>query len=258
MIYDCFRFFNEDELVELRMEILKDKVDRFVVNEWAYGHNGHPIPQRFLKLLEGRLSRFAHKIDYTYTTDPSPESDAFERDAWHRERSLDPIRNCDDDDIVLMSDLDEIPLINDESIAICREHGLVHFKHEMFMYFLNLHKESGWYGTRMMTGKFVKPVHTRQIRDSMKDVGVSYSGGWHWSFMGGHQKVVEKIETFAHQEFNNALVKSYLKKNVLESRDIFFRYGNNKFEIWDLDSRFPPELLKNKEYYEKLIKKVNT
>jgi beta-1,4-mannosyl-glycoprotein beta-1,4-N-acetylglucosaminyltransferase len=237
------------------MEILDKKVDKFVVTEWAYGHNGLPIPQRFPALLEKSLSKFSHKVIYNYLTELPELNDAFERDAWHREKSLDPIRYCDDDDIVLMSDLDEIPNLTEESIELCRKHDLVHFRHEMFMYFLNLHKESSWYGTRMMTGKFIKPTHSRQIRDHMKDVGVSYEGGWHWSFIGGYQKVVEKIETFAHQEFNNALIKSYLKKNIGEDRDIFFRYGDQKFHLWNLDSRFPTELLENQDRYGHLVKK---
>jgi len=254
MIYDCFRFFNEEEVVEIRMEILDKMVDKFVVTECSVGHNGLPIPQRFPSLLNGKLSKFAHKVIYNYVTNSPTELDSFERDAWQRERSLDPIRDCDDDDIILMSDLDEIPLLNDESIELCRRNELVHFRHEMFMYFLNLHKESGWYGTRMMTGKFVKPVHSRQIRDHMRDKGVSYFGGWHWCFMSDHQKMIEKIEAYGHQEFNNALIKSYLKKNVSENRDIFFRYGDQKFEVWSMDERFPKFIRDNLERYSRFIK----
>jgi beta-1,4-mannosyl-glycoprotein beta-1,4-N-acetylglucosaminyltransferase len=254
MIYDCFRYFNEEEVVEIRMEILDKWVDKFVVTECSVAHNGLPIPQRFPDLLKGKLSKFAHKVIYNYVTNSPTGLDPFERDAWQRERSLDLIRNCNDDDIVLMSDLDEIPDLSEESFDLCRQHGLVHFRHEMFMYFLNLHKESGWYGTRMMTGKFVKPNHSRQIRDHMRDQGVSYFGGWHWTFIGGHQRMTEKIESYCHQEFNNALIKSYLKKNVQEERDIFFRYGDQKFQLWEFDERFPDFVRNNRDRFNSLIK----
>jgi len=269
MIYDCFRFFNEEELVELRMNILDKYVDKFVVTECSVSHAGNAIEQRFPALVKRKLNKFSHKIVYNYVTntptnfdfcDTSPwprDADSFETDAWQREQSLASIRSCcDNDDIIIFGDLDEIPSLNEENIALCKKHDLVHFRNEMFMYYLNLHKESGWYGSKMMTGKFVKQYHSRTIRTYLTSLGVNFFGGWHWCFMGGVKKMIEKLEAYGHQELNNDFIKSSLEKNITDLKDIFYRYGDTKFSILNIDERFPDEIRENLDKYSTFIKQI--
>lgn len=253
-VYDCFLFFNELELLELRLNMLADTVDKFVIVEARKTFTGKDKPLYFEQNRD-RFSRFGDKIFHHVIETDHEFKDQWEREVYQRNCIKDAVDRAGilSDDIAIISDADEVPGLTRQQILECASKSdITNVSHEMFFYFVNMHKESGWIGSRIVNRKFLDDKTPDQVRNIKAGVPVVNSG-WHWSFLGGYQKMVEKIEAYGHQEFNNALVKSFIKKNVQEGKDIFFR-GNENFTIWDVDERFPTELRNNLAKYSSLIR----
>ena len=123
-IYDCFQFFDEEMLLDLRLNMLDKYVDKFVISEAKYKHNGSP---KKLIFDINKFSQFKHKIIYVVADDPSSSlleinnndsnelkeskkiSNAYRREGHQIEKIQEVIADIDSDDIIIISDLDEIP-----------------------------------------------------------------------------------------------------------------------------------------------------
>jgi beta-1,4-mannosyl-glycoprotein beta-1,4-N-acetylglucosaminyltransferase len=253
-IYDCFLFFNELELLELRLNMLADTVDKFVIVEAKKTFTGNDKPLYFEQNKE-RFSKFKDKITHHVIEKDPTCKDQWEREVYQRNCIKDAVDQAgiQPEDIAIISDADEIPGLSRSQMIECASvSDITNISHEMFFYFVNMHKESNWIGSRIVRRRFLDDKTPDQVRNIKSGVPVVKSG-WHWSFLGGYQKMVEKIEAYGHQEFNNALVKSFIKKNVQEGKDIFFR-GSDNFTIWEIDDRFPDELRNNRQKYSSLIR----
>lgn len=240
MIYDCFPFFNELELLEVRLHELDRLVDRFVLVEATRTFPGLPKPLHFLENRE-RFAAFASKIIHV-VVDDMPGGDG-PRDHWIRDRFQRNaigrgLTGCKPDDVIMVSDLDEIPkastveqflkrlrfddrfLSNAAHAAfnsrltrwlfhrktlrhVLRKHNPFVWRLEQYpcWYFLNrrIRNFPWWYGTKVM--------HYRDfsIAEEMRHSGYKTveDGGWHFSFMGGADRITTKIAATAHQELNN-------------------------------------------------------
>jgi hypothetical protein len=256
MIYDCFTFFNEFELLELRLRELDNLVDKFVLVESTKTHPGHPKPLHFAQNRE-RYSAYADKIIHV-VVDDMPGGDE-PRDHWVRERFQRNaigrgLVNCRPDDIIMVSDLDEIPNVatvkrlvanmpfQDDLLSstlhaalnsrlirrIFSRGALRHIlrKNNPFVwrleqhpccYFLNLRSGDGnywWYGTKI--------AHYRDMysAEEMRYSGhkTVKDGGWHFSYMGGADRIKAKVAATAHQEINNPeSIKGLLSQTTMES-----------------------------------------
>lgn len=113
-VYDCFTFFNELELLKVRLEELNDHVDYFVLVEAVETHRGDPKPLYFQEnrhLFEKYLPRIIHII-VTERLSPNQEDPVkgfWNREHLQREYIAKGLKNCEHLDIILISDLDEIP-----------------------------------------------------------------------------------------------------------------------------------------------------
>lgn len=292
MIYDAFLFFNELDLLELRMEILDPYVDYFVISEATVTFSGNAKPLYFLENKD-RYKKFAHKIIHVivdHTPDSFIDTTKFllpetadiskkdkirnkilrnmmgynhwdknilhwGRDFYHRECVLIGLADCSDDDIILLSDLDEIP--NPEEIKKLKgqipENNFCHMVQRLYYYYLNcLMVGIRWYGTKVCYYSFLKDKDSNALR-IFKDSGIPIeNGGWHFSFIGGVEMIKKKIESYGHQELNTNDVKNMIAQNVKDNRCIV---GDSyKIITVDIDSSYPEYLLKNISKYAHLVK----
>ena len=256
-IFDCFIFNNEVELLELRLNILNDVVDKFVIVEGNSTFSGKKKESSFLKNKD-RFEKWNDKIIYEFADIPDCEV-PWDREIFSRNYALTlPIFN--EDDIIISSDLDEIP--NPDAIAQVNDWITddSHFTFQMnfYMYYLNNYMTDNWYGTRVATYKYLKDRTLDGIRESTEEQSkitgpIVDGGGWHFSYFGGEEMIKHKIASFSHTEHNNEQTLSSISDNVKNNVDLFGR--NVSFEVISIeDSEYPQYIIDNQEKYSHLIK----
>ncbi|MGV8951658.1 MAG: hypothetical protein ACOH2M_11190 [Cypionkella sp.] len=263
---DCFLFFQELDLLEIRLCYLYDVVDHFVIIEAGQAFSGRTKPFYFEQHAE-RFAPFADKIVYfkldehhqsfegvinTLRGRDDPVSgkllEIMEADShvdrnelhwvleeYHRECLFYPLTQvAQPGDLILFSDLDEIPSRNAiqqaESLAV--PGTCVSFVCSEFDYFVNWFKLDGWQGPSASRWEDVRAHSLNGLRQRVRsrDGGAEIHrierGGFHFTSCGGLAAVQRKIESWGHQEFNIDLVKSRLQTNIRYGRDVFFRGGS--------------------------------
>ena len=220
-IYDCFPFFNELDLLEIRLNYLDSVVDYFVLCESEITFSGLP-KKLFYQENKDLFKKFEHKIIHVVVDDTPAEYikfDPFRTDQHQRNSVAKGLNNCNDDDIIITSDLDEFPnieIIKDLN-SFYREDVLFHLAQDMYYYYFNLKETSGKL--------------------------LSHSG----EFDG-------IIECAAHQEFNNDFYKLNVQNKIDSNEDVFFR--DSMFEVVSIDDGFPRYIVENKQKFGHLIKEV--
>lgn len=278
MVYDCFQFFNELDILKLRMHVLNDIVDKFVVSESTVTFSGDKKPLYFEENKE-MFARFQDKIIHKVVDDTPMDTSAFLRDSHQKCAVARGLVGAKDDDIVIFSDVDEIP--NPEAVKWVLEHfdgsKIYALAQRNFYCYLDMEETSGnllsitgefdgftgadrrWLGTKICQYSMLKTYTTEQLRDkAQRPLMVRVpEGGWHFSYMGGgknesvEDRVKYKIKSAAHQEYNNRSTLSKVKKNIKNHQDILGR--ESRFEIVPIDESFPVYLRENLEEYRYLM-----
>ncbi len=264
-IFDCFMYFDEETVLELRLNILDKYVDYFVIVESSFTHKGD---KRDLKFNHQKFKKFKDKLIYiTYDEEPQEirknlinEKDneaiksfkyiknAILRENGQRNEVLKGLETAKDDDIILISDVDEIPNLERLDLSKIQE-KIILFKQDMFYYKFNLKLPNlDWTGTKGCRKKFLKsPQWLRNIKDRKYpfyrldtffsdkkyiDIKIISNGGWHFS----------NLKTASEIEFK---LKSYLHHR---------EFDENPLSVDEIDS-----LIKNKQaiYDLKVDKRVN-
>lgn len=262
-IIDAFTFNNELDLLEIRLHELNDVVDHFVLSESTVTHANKPKPLYFSANRE-RFRSFLHKIDLVIFDDvKNPSSWGVEND--HR-RSLSekiPV-NLQDDDIILLSDVDEIP--RKQSILDLKQLPENAFPHTLCfnMYSGSFHNKVVEPANHLQNDSTValKFFQYRQNKDFQyyrdersKSYPRTNDAGWHFTSMGGPKNVRKKIYSFAHDEYRNSglnFSEDSIMKRIQNGEDLFLRPGY-KTEKVGIDHSFPEYLVKNKEKYSSFI-----
>jgi len=256
-VFDCFIFNNEVDLLEMRLNILNDVVDKFVIIEGNKTFSGMK-KESFYEKSKDRFKEWEDKIIYKFVEVPDLGS-SWDREIFSRNYCL-TLPLYEDEDVIITSDLDEIP--NPEAIAHVDEwmSDDTHFTFQMnfYMYYLNNFMTSNWYGSRAATYKYMKTTSVDDIREATEDTSritgpVVDNGGWHFSYFGGVDMIRYKIESFSHQEHNNKRTKSRIEENLENNTDLFDRnVGFNVIEM--TEDEYPEYILNNKEKYANWIK----
>ena len=275
MVFDSFQFFNELDLLRLRMGVMDPVVDRFVVSESTVTFSGDSKPLYFHENKD-LFKAYAHKIIHNIVQD-TPDVDPFQRDSFQKCAVIRGLAGCKADDVIIFSDVDEIP--NPEKIRVTlaafQADKIYHFAQRMFYYYLNLEEVSGklmsftgefeeakprqWLGTKMCAYSILSGSTLEQLRfPESKDRGIRVAnGGWHFSYMGGDKtvsvakRVEQKIKSAAHQEFNSEKILSRIQGNIRRQKDLFGR--ESKFVRTDIDGSFPDFLVRNQDSFSHLI-----
>lgn len=217
-VYDCFPFFNEHEILEIRLNELYDHVDYFVIAESCESHRGLPKPYHFENNRE-RYAKFLDKIIYL-KVGTVKASCPWDRENWHKNKVIEGLNNCQPDDLVLFSDADEIPshtIIAGLKEAI-KKHPIILIRQRMYQYFLNRFWSDSWLGTIAMRGDQIALPHLGGDRWMPNHVRVNLlfnntcqelqkqgpfpiweaEGGWHFTSMGGYDRYIDKWTNSIH------------------------------------------------------------
>tara|TARA_R110000822_G_scaffold67487_1_gene164370 strand:- start:658 stop:1512 length:855 start_codon:yes stop_codon:yes gene_type:complete len=273
VVYDCFTFFNELDLLEIRLNELDSVVDKFVIVECTETHS-KAKKQLFFDKNKDRFSKFSDKIIHIIVDDApdivqnsSQEPDRWIVEKFQRNCIERGLTSCADNDIILVSDIDEIPssLAVRKSIELLDKNNVctVSFKQRFFYYFLNGLCFSGnteypWLGTVACYFKnFTGGDNTRMTK--AQNVNVINDAGWHFSYLGGIEKIVNKIESFAHSEFDNSNIKNKdrIKDRIDKGIDIFDRARGPRQVYIEIDKSFPEYLRNNIKKFKHLIKETS-
>lgn len=237
MIVDGFTFFNELDLLEVKLNEMSPVVDKFVLVEARQTFQFNPKPLYFEENKQ-RFAKFLHKIEHVIIDLPEKpkwkydaKSDAWAREHYQRDQIVRGLRGCKPDDLIIVSDVDEILSAQQlrQALAERNRGDLIIFLMEYYTGFFDRRRTDGLliFGPRMIeysrmpTPQFLRVTrmyknkrsswkrldyyHTR-LRNWRKfgigaDFRVIRPGGWHFSSFGGWQKYREKISAYAHEEY---------------------------------------------------------
>ena len=263
-IYDCFQYFNEDHIVDLRLNILDKYVDYFVISESTRTHQGK---KKNINFNIENFPKFKNKIkfiiaDYDKEIKFKKHIGGESPIEQHQRNSLiKGIEDADPNDLIILSDSDEIPDMN-KIKEIKNNKKFIAFSQKMFMYKLNLQNidESNWIGS-----KICKKMHVTSMQKLRNLKFKKYpfwrfdkrnfqiiKGGWHFSFLQTPKQIINKIKSYSHGEFdNNEISENKIEEKILKNQDIFNR-GHSLKKI-DIDNTYPEYILKNKTKLSKWI-----
>ncbi len=259
-IYDCFQYFNEEHIVDLRFNILDQSIDYFVVVESTVNHQGQP---KKLQFDINKYPKFKDKIKYIIVDDTpenikKPHKGGESLVEQHQRNSLMRVLSkAQDEDIIILSDVDEIPDL--KKLKLFDKKKLAVFSQKMFMYKLNLLNldESGWHGSKICLKKNLKsPQWLRDLKfkkypfwriDKPQNIQIIPDGGWHFAYLQSPENISKKIKSFAHGEFNkdHLVDEKKIASKIEKGEDVFERgYNIKKIEI---DETFPQFIQLNKK-----------
>ena len=262
-LYDCFMYNNEDELLEIRLNVLNKFINKFIIVESLYDHQGK---KKKLNFNINKFSKFKKKIRYLVLKKFPEEHNSWERENYNRNYLINGLYDVKLNDYVMISDLDEIPKITNKKIF--QKKKFTAFNQDMFYYKFNLLNatEPKWIGTRACKKKhLLSPqwIRNKKIKKysiwrldkwiSTYNWNIIEDGGWHFSFVMSNKKIKNKIKSFAHTEFNKLKyinIKN-IKKNIYLKKDLFNR--ELSFIKINEEMKLPKYLLKNKYKYKKLF-----
>jgi hypothetical protein len=289
MIYDCFIFFNELELLELRLHELAGVVDKFVLVEATRTFTNKPKPL-FFQENQDRFREFKDKIIHVIVEDSPDITDAWAVEYFQRDCISRGLRHCRPEDWILVSDVDEIPRaatvkqVSEEHPLqtgfwvdkvgrsllrlfsawkfsrgrVRRNHPFV-FKLQQrnYRHFINCLTVAPpllaeWYGTRMLCHRDFTTAQI--IRHS--GYKIIKNGGWHFTSMGGVERIQEKIRSFAHQEFNlpEFMNGDRLAEALALGKSLF--HPSEVFQWTKIDDSYPRYLREHLEKFSGWIKPV--
>ena len=293
-IYDCFMYFDEDLLLDIRLHSLDKFVKKFVISEATYTHNGN---KKKLKFDIKKFQKFKDKIVYI-VVDKQPENileisetdsklkkgdklilNGMARDYHQRQNLKKGLNNLSSEDLILISDLDEIPNLNNLNFANIKNNIII-FEQKMYYYKFNLLYENFiWQGTKGIKNKnFINPQWLRNIKGrkypkwridtffskkKYSNLLFVKNGGWHFSCIKTAEELDKKLRNFAHHyEFEESgLNKNDLARMIKENVAVYDYHvdmrenkwrGEKKLKITD-KLELPEYLQQNIENYKEWI-----
>ena len=258
-------FFDEEMLLDLRLNILDEFVDKFVIVESSYTHSGK---EKKLVFDINKYSKFKKKINYIILKEPpkgieeisSNDSEdeisrkeilnALKRENLQRDAILNGLKDADSNDWIIVSDLDEIPDLTKVNFNNIKN-KIIFFKQRVFYYKLNLElKTLRWIGTKACRKKYLKsPQWLRNIKDKIypkwrldilfsekryNDIFFIENGGWHFSFVKKPEDIEKKLRSYLHhREYDIDPLGLDKIKNFINSKSVIYDHRvdqtQNKF-----------------------------
>ena len=272
-VYDCFCYFNEDMLLGLRLEELWDCVDVFVIVESVKTISGKP---KSINFNIEKFKRFESKIRYVLLENyPFPLDDPWRNERYQRDYIANGLYDAKDDDLIIVSDLDEIP--RPETIRLFDPKRFIRgdFQQSAYSYYLNNQCfEDGepvvWPGSKIVTYRAFKQFFggAEQVRE-YKPKGLLRSikrlyfrrfqaqaianGGWHFTWIAKIPQIIQKLESYAHQEFNTTEFKdpARIRDKILAGKDFLNPRGH--CVVQGVDGRFPRYLKEHPDAFAEWI-----
>ena len=266
-IYDCFPFFNELDLLEVRLQELYDHVDHFVLVESDQTFTGKPKWFMFEKAKD-RFRDYMDKIIHVKVTDMPVTTNAWERDIFQRNAINRGIIDADDQDIIMVSDLDEIirpsvveQMRTDSDIKVWgMRMPLFNFK---FNYMLTTADYYSVWGMATRKQLMVPADTLRAQRFQMMSMPYGHTSngirmvehaGWQFTYLGDENFARNKIQSFAHTETDTPVIVDNLDvARSIQNGDGIFHHPEYRFSAVKLDDYFPNTVVNNQSHYAKYI-----
>ncbi len=250
-LYDCFQFFDEEMLLDLRLNIMDKYVDKFVITEATYMHNG-----KSKKLIFDikKFKKFKDKIVYIVVDTPPPGiekidsndsiliknkkilDNSLKRENNQRNKLFKGLSEANDDDLILSSDLDEIPNLTSFNF----KNKITLFEQQVFYYKFNLMQpDFKWMGTRACKKKQLKEfqwlrnvksksyplwrLDTLFSKKRYMNIDIVKNGGWHFTSIKKPKDIFYKLSNFMHHlefEYSGLTIKD-MEKMVSEKKILY-------------------------------------
>ena len=260
-IIDCFLYNNEDLILELRLNLLNKYIDKFIIIEARHNHSG--IKKENYNFNIEKLKKFKDKIIYLQVEDFPSGFNHWERENYHRNYILKALENVHQKDHVIISDIDEIPNLDEINQILADKKKYTAFKQKMIYYKFNLLNvsEPNWFGSKMCKFKDLKnPQWLRKQKvknypfyrlDKIK-WNIVDKGGWHFSFVMTPEEIIKKIKSFAHSEFDKAKFTNInqIKEKINSHKDLFGR--EFKFKVIK-NEELPKYIIENREKFSEFL-----
>ncbi|NGX26173.1 MAG: hypothetical protein K940chlam6_00086 [Chlamydiae bacterium] len=238
-VYDCFPFFNEIELLQIRLDELDDVVDYFVLVESIETQRGGP-KKLYFEENKDLFAPYLHKIIHVVIDEKHPEFEMWEREHYQRNAIMRGLKKCKDRDIIMISDLDEIPrkYLLRHIRAEMERRSAIGVTFEMILYRYHLNRPDPIVplcdGTVATTFAQLKEKNPQYIRDKRGKFWKFKNAGWHFTWMGGKERVRQKM---------HSVVDGTDKEVTDESIDNMI----NSVPIIPIDETFPSYVIEHEE-----------
>lgn len=267
-IFDCFTLYNELDLLELRLAELYDHVDYFVIVESDHTFTNRSKPFNFLDSA-ARFSRWSDKIRYVKVEDSPKSSNPWDNEHFQRNAIMRGIADADANDVVIVTDVDEIPrpaavdyLRGSDQTLFALRMPIYNFRFNYMK--VNPDRYNIWgMAARRSAFNDIMPNSLRDLRFSFFDAGYQFQnsgceviehGGWHFTYMGNNEQLRDKAQSFSHQEVNNPEFLGQIDVAAsIAQRTSWDRSSSDVYEIVELDTYFPKYLQANQDQYQHWI-----
>jgi hypothetical protein len=258
-VFDCFPFFNELDLLELRLHELKDVVDIFVLVESTLTTKGQSKPLYFDDNRQ-RFRHFLDKIRHVVVSDLSQQGSAWDRERLHKLAIKRGLGDVQADDVILVTDADEImhPSVVGQLGGF---HGITKLRMRMYMYYMNMFLEDDWDKPFALPGSLIDQIDdVNRIRGLNKkpdsfpaDCRWRFldNAGWHFTHVGGADRVREKLRAYAHQggKYDDVLAEGGIEERILTGR---VPGGLRPLHLVKVDELMPRDVRENERYFSDL------
>jgi beta-1,4-mannosyl-glycoprotein beta-1,4-N-acetylglucosaminyltransferase len=276
MIYDTFIFLNELDILEIRLKTLYKYVDRFVLVESDQSFSTLTRKDSFC-FAENRVrfGPFLEKIVYIrlegeYKTAEASFGSrlrrlfrkknalAWENEAFTRNALLRGMADARDDDVVMISDVDEIPRPEaiPRAVEALAAAPIVGFAQRMYRYFFNCYDyDSFWTGTKLTRFETFRRMGPEAVKASKKYAAVQ-DAGWHFCSIGSMEQLLHKGKSYSH--FDRCYrgkyrdvekLKELLVRNVIEKGVDIYPFSDSKYRLGPIDASYPPCIREDRDRY---------
>lgn len=267
-IYDCFTFYNELDLLEIRLAELYNHVDRFVIVEANTTFTNKPKPWNFLENFD-RFSQYKDKLRYVQVTDMPGDTDPWVNERFQRNAIMLGLNDLDSDDLVMITDVDEI--VRGSAVDHMRASDQTLFALRMPIYNfkfnyikINPDRYNIWgMAARRSAFNDILPNSLRDLRFSFFNAPYQFKnngcevvehGGWHFTYMGDNAVLRDKAQSFSHQEVNNPEFLAQIDVDAsIAARTEWNRSSDARYEIAEVDNYLPRKIVDNQPQYQKYI-----
>ena len=228
-IFDCFMYFDEDVVLDVRLNFLNDYVDKFIIIESVFNHKGEKRNPQFdinkfskfkdkiIYILKDEIPKGIEKIEKSDDHNEIYRKSIFnagKRENLQRNNIMDGLKNVDQDDWVIISDLDEIPNLKEINLRNISD-KIILFRQDMMYYKFNLKLDNfNWIGSKACKFKFLKsPQWLRDVKNrkfkwwridtffskrKYQNLKIINNGGWHFSYLKTPESIEKKLKSYLH------------------------------------------------------------
>ena len=258
-IFDCFLYYDENLILDIRLHTLNKFVEKFIIVESKYDHQGN---KKKLNFKIENFNSFKDKIIYLVIEKFPEKISNWDKENFQRNYISKGLHTALDEDYIMISDVDEIPDIS--KIKDLGNSKFTVFEQKMFYYKINIANKThpNWYGSRICKKKYLKSPQWLRDQKVKKypfwrfdkiQWNIIKNGGWHFSFLMSPKEIQKKISSYAHTEFNNDQYKNLdrIKKKIDSRLDLFNR--PIFYDLVKFDKTFPEYIYNNEDKFKNWI-----